>query len=216
MHPDPINNGFRPERVYNEQRCYIAEQLHRTDYHSGQISVNWTAYLIIKIGKNGALQLTSSFSIPEARKMSTVKNITASIPLNCCISDRVRPTPNGFKIDRLSKTSSEWGFTVFWLDFLEIVLYYIYKMFPRCCLLRISRNLLFYIRDLSLQLQPFNSTRSFYVLFSDTKPCWRFRKQYYRKSYEHCQRTYDFIVKLESYMSFRLRANPQLMYANVM
>lgn len=71
----------------------------------------------------------ASSSIPEARKMSTVKNITASMPLNCCISDRVRPTPNGFKMGRLSNTSSEWGLTVFVSTFLVLNIMVILELY---------------------------------------------------------------------------------------
>lgn len=57
-----------------------------------------------------------SLDLPDDLKISTVKNITASIPLTCCIVKRVKPISIGIKIGRVNNTFHEFSF-----PFVELV-----------------------------------------------------------------------------------------------
>lgn len=49
------------------------------------------------------------FDVPDSRKISTVKNMIASIPLICCNTSNIRPMVNGISSGRVNITSRNLG-----------------------------------------------------------------------------------------------------------
>lgn len=106
IHPEPIRSGFRPDRSTTNNDAKLLSIC--TDPTITPARFPSIELPILSKGKDFSFHyiLRSQYR-PEARNISTVKKITESMPLNCCISSNVSPMPNGFKTGPLSRTSNE-------------------------------------------------------------------------------------------------------------